>query len=94
MPASSARRGPSGTSAGIAARISSYSARLRRWASIWSGATAAGSAPKKILSTAWLRSSGISPVGSARHAASASSPFAVIVYSLRRRPPRSRSSVR
>ena len=71
MPASSARRGPRGTDSGIVSRICSYSASLRRCASIWSGASSAGSAPKKSLSSAGARSSRIASVGSARHSSSA-----------------------
>jgi hypothetical protein len=78
MPASSASRGPSGTESGIEARISSYSASLRRCASIWTGASSAGSAPKNSLSSAGERSSGMASVGSARHSARAARPRSVI----------------
>ena len=71
-------RGPSGTDSAMVSRSCSYSASLRMWASSCTGASRAGSAPKKSLSSAGHRSWGMASVASARHSARAARPASVM----------------
>ena len=69
-----AARGPGVPVPSLCSYIHSYWASFSREASSCASASAAGSAPKNSLSSAWLRISASAPVGSARQSASAAAP--------------------